>query len=305
MLRSVSVLPTLVTMGNLLAGVLALSYLLDAAAETDTARRDALWSRAAWMVFLGMFCDALDGRIARMTRTTSAFGAQLDSLADIVTFGVVPAMLGKALLTATFPMVSPRLLVALCVVYVVGAALRLARYNVESARVSHEGEGHVTMVFRGIPSPAAAGVLASLVLLWTEYDVRSLDWVVLFVTPLLGVLMISRLPYPHLVNRFLEGRRPLPTVVVVIVVIFFGAVFFQETIAAAFFAYAVSGVVLYALARWTGRPRWVFREEEDEAPEDDENDEAGEPRSGDANDVTDVIDTLATKDTTSRFDPSN
>ena len=270
-------------MGNLLAGVLALSYLLDAAGLEDPVARDALWIRAAWMVFIGMFCDALDGRIARLTRTTSSFGAQLDSLADIVTFGVVPAVLAKALLTLTFPMVSPRLLLALCVVYTIGAALRLARYNVESARVSEEGGDHVTLVFRGLPSPAAAGVIASLVLLWTVYDLRSLDWVVLFVTPLLGAFMVSRLPYPHLVNRFLEGRRPIGTVVGVIAVVFCGAVFFQETIAASFFLYALSGFVLFALARWTGRPPWALQEDEDEtttsssSSSDGDEDEAGAP----------------------------
>lgn len=298
MLRTVHVLPTLVTMGNLLAGVLALSYLLDAAGVADPAERDALWTRAAWMVFIGMFCDALDGRIARLTRTTSAFGAQLDSLADIVTFGVVPATLAKALLTATFPMVSPRLLVALCVLYVIGAALRLARYNVESARVTVEGEAHVTMVFRGLPSPAAAGVLASLVLLWAEYDLHALDWVVLLVTPLLGLVMISRLPYPHLVNRFLEGSRPIPTVVLVIVVVFFGAVFFQETIAAAFFVYACSGPALVGLGRLTGRPRWAFREDEDEAPGDEPpGTEEGEPG------VEDVLPDA--QEAASRFDRSS
>lgn len=268
MLRTISVLPTLVTMGNLLAGVLALSYLQDAAAVEGDARA-ALWNKAAWLIFLGMFCDVLDGRVARLTKSTSAFGAQIDSLADVVTFGVVPAMLAKSLLTASFDMITPRLLLALGLVYVVGAALRLARYNVESTRIDPDGASHVTLVFRGLPTPAAAGVVASLVLLRHEYHLLSLDWAVLLATPLLGLLMTSRLPYPHLVNRFLEGKRPISTVMLLVVTVFLAVTHLLETVAAAFVIYALSGIVLYAIARVTGLPRWALMEDTDEVEEDD------------------------------------
>ena len=284
-LRTVSVLPTLVTMGNLLAGVLALSYLQDAASVEGEAQA-ALWDKAAWMIFLGMFCDALDGRVARLTRSTSAFGAQIDSLADVVTFGVVPAMIAKSLLTQTFPMMSPKLLLALALVYVVGAALRLARYNVESTRTDPDGASHVTLVFRGLPSPAAAGVVASLVLLRHEYQLLSLDWAVLLGTPLLGLLMTSRLPYPHLINRFLEGNRPMTTVALLVVTVFLGVIHLLETVTAAFVLYALSGIVLYVLARGTGFPRWALREETDEVEDvDDDEAEDGEPGGGDRTDA--------------------
>jgi CDP-diacylglycerol--serine O-phosphatidyltransferase len=277
-LRTIQVLPALVTLGNLLAGVLALSYLQDAAATSDLAESEKLWMKAAWLVFFGMFCDALDGRIARLTRSTSTFGAQLDSLADIVTFGVVPAVMAKSLLTATFPMLSSRFLLALVVVYVVGAALRLARYNVESTRLSAEGHTPVTMVFRGLPSPAAAGVVAAFVLLRHEYQLLSLDWAVLLCTPLLGLLMVSRLPYPHLLNRYLEGRRPLYVMVLLALTVFLFIAHFLETITAAFLLYAASGPALYGVARLSGRPRWVLEEEEDEADlVDDEDEDEAEP----------------------------
>ena len=148
-LTTIHVLPTLITAGNLVAGVLALAYL----AELDRAAplSDPLLLKAAWLLFVGMFCDAADGRIARLTRTASPFGAQLDSLADIVTFGVAPALLGKTVLDAAFPAVPARILFALSVVYVVGAGLRLARYNVEAGR--REGS-HATRTFTGLPCPA-------------------------------------------------------------------------------------------------------------------------------------------------------
>ena len=91
-LVTIQVLPTLITAGNLIMGVLAIAYLVDAGAA-EPAEAEALWVRAAWLIFFGMFLDTLDGRIARMTNSTSDFGAQLDSLADVVSFGVAPALL--------------------------------------------------------------------------------------------------------------------------------------------------------------------------------------------------------------------
>ena len=250
-LTTIHVLPTLVTAGNLIAGVLALAYL----AQLDRADPlgDPLFTKAAWMLFIGMFCDAADGRIARLTRTASPFGAQLDSLADIVTFGVAPALLGKTVLDAVFPSVPGRLLFAVSVVYVVGAALRLARYNVEAGRP--EGS-HGTRTFTGLPSPAAAGVVASLVLVHHELGANVAAFAFLGVLPLLGFLMISRLPYSHVLNRYLDGRRPLATVVVLVLVVFCAVVFFEETVAVGFLGYALSGIVIGLVLRLSGRREW-------------------------------------------------
>jgi CDP-diacylglycerol--serine O-phosphatidyltransferase len=262
-LKAVQVLPTMVTAGNLLAGLLAICYLQDAAGA-DAVRADALVVKAAWMVFLGMFCDGLDGRVARLTRTSSAFGAQLDSLADVVTFGVAPAMMMKTIVEANFPLLAPKMIVTLAAVYVLGAGLRLARYNVETARTSAAGENHATLVFRGIPSPAAAGVVASLVLLRHEYALHELDWALLIAPPVLGVLMVSRLPYAHVLNRWFDGARPISTVVVIALGLFLSVLYFHETVTAVFSIYAVSGPIVTMLARATGRPTWATREEEDE-----------------------------------------
>ena len=266
---SIQVLPTLITAANLVAGLLALSYLMDAAAAgADEALRDSFLVKASWLVFVGMFCDALDGRIARMTGTTSSFGAQLDSLADVVTFGVTPALIARAYLGYGFPNVAGKILVGLAVVYMVGAALRLARYNVETARIDAEGDGaeHVTHVFRGLPSPAAAGVIAMIVLLHHKYEFKSIEWLLLAMTPILGLLMVSRMPYTHVMNRYFDGRRPLGTVVFLVVVVFFMSIYFEATVAAAFLLYALSGPALTLLHRISGWPSWVVQEEEDEAP---------------------------------------
>lgn len=279
---SIQVLPTMITSANLLVGLLAISYLMDAAAAaaeaallTDTIAKDAALAahdnfllRAGWLIFAGMFCDALDGRIARLTNSTSSFGAQLDSLADVVTFGVTPALLARAQLGYAFEGIAGKVLVGLAVVYILGAALRLARYNVETARLEESGTGHVTRIFRGLPSPAAAGVIASLVVLryssnyaWTN---ASLDWVLLALTPILGLFMVSRMPFAHVLNLWLDGRRPLGTVVMFGALVFFTALYFEETMAAVFLLYALSGPVALGLHRLTGWPSWVEQEDEDE-----------------------------------------
>jgi CDP-diacylglycerol--serine O-phosphatidyltransferase len=271
-LRTIQVLPTLITAGNLVAGVLAVSYLLDAAALSGAQAED-LVVKASWLLFIGMFLDALDGRIARMTGTTSDFGAQLDSLADVVTFGIAPAALCKYLLTAAFPGISTKLIFCFCLVYVLGAALRLARYNVESERMSNSSSGsHVTRVFRGLPSPAAAGVLASLVLLRHELLAIGsadwavwLEWAILFFAPVLGLLMISRMPYSHVLNRYFDTGRAQPLIIVLLVLLVYLVVaHFVETVTGIFIAYALSGPVLTATNRWFGWPVWVAHEEEDE-----------------------------------------
>ena len=115
-LVALQVLPTLVTLGNVLAGFLAISYVVDAWAQSaDVAARDALWVRAGWCIVFGMVCDALDGRVARLTGAASAFGAELDSLADMITFGVAPALLAKSVAQSEFPHLSTRLTTALAI----------------------------------------------------------------------------------------------------------------------------------------------------------------------------------------------
>ena len=280
-LMVVAVLPTLITLGNVLAGVIAISYLMDAWGTPTPEAREHLWTKAAWMIFIGMVCDALDGRVARLTGAASSFGAELDSLADVVTFGVAPALLAKSVIQGTLPgVVAPKLVTALVAVYALGAALRLARYNVESARVSVPG--HVTRVFRGLPSPGAAGVVAAVVLLRREFDVPGLGWAFLAATPILGLLMISRFPYAHLVNRYLAGRRS-PLVIVVLAVAVFLAIEHPEAVLAAIFAgYAASGPVLYGVSRLLGGPRWAKSEDEDE--DEDEDEGAGDAGDDDATD---------------------
>jgi CDP-diacylglycerol--serine O-phosphatidyltransferase len=263
---AIQVLPTLVTLGNVLAGLLAISYVVDAWGQpADSAARSALWTKAAWVIFIGMFCDALDGKVARLTGSASAFGAELDSLADVVTFGVAPALLAKTVVLDHLTWVNPRLAQALAAVYVLGAALRLARYNVESQRIV--APGHVTRVFRGLPSPGAAGVLASLVLLRNEYDFPAVEHALLVGLPALGILMVSRFGFAHLMNRTLAGARSPIAVVLLLVVVALIVEFPEASLASLFVGYALSGPITFLMRLIVGRPRWAVEEDEDEEEE--------------------------------------
>jgi CDP-diacylglycerol--serine O-phosphatidyltransferase len=257
------VLPTLVTLGNVLAGFLAIAYVADAWGHpAGSAAREALWARAAWMIFLGMVCDALDGRVARLTGAASAFGAELDSLADMITFGVAPAALAKCVVQASFPGLPPRTATVLALVYVLGAALRLARYNVESNRVAEPG--HVTKTFRGLPSPGAAGVVASLALFAREFPLPWLPWLFAVVPPVLGLLMISRFGFPHIVNRFLGVARGPFAVVFLLLGLVFAVERPEVVLLAVFGLYALSGPAFAVARAVVGRPRWAADEEDDE-----------------------------------------
>jgi CDP-diacylglycerol--serine O-phosphatidyltransferase len=207
---------------------------------------------AAWLLFVAMIFDMLDGRVARLTRRTSDFGAQLDSLSDVVSFGVAPAIL--MLRTVTLVLhgqidrlgVLPAYLgvagverVVWCVAaaYLACSLLRLARFNVET---DSDESNH--MDFRGLPSPGAAATVAALVLLFirlTDYTTgwRSSDLLLVTVgvalpvaTMATALLMVSAFTYPHLVNHYIRGRRPFGFLVKLLAILMF--VIFEPYIAA-------------------------------------------------------------------------
>jgi len=248
-----STFPTLLTMGNLVVGVLAIAYLADAHALYVTGQSAGaadLVTRAGWMIMLGMVFDALDGRVARLTRTTTEFGGALDSLADVVTFGVAPAFVGKVLIEDTLGSAEMKLSFLAAAFYAACAALRLARYNAE-----HEEPDQAVSNFKGLPSPGAAGVLAGLAVAHQPVlEVLSLGEVGRAVTAHgirfalllgLGLLMVSRVPYLHVANRFLAGRKPVGRVALILLLIALLLMLPPEAVLAiAFLGYALSGPLM-------------------------------------------------------------
>ncbi|MDH3583938.1 MAG: phosphatidylcholine/phosphatidylserine synthase [Phycisphaerae bacterium] len=230
--RMIRVLPSVLTLGNLLCGFASIFY---ASRNPDTLGfHQSQLPIAAMLIFLGMIFDALDGRMARLTGQTSELGEQLDSMADMVTFGAAPAFLVIQMVGLVGDVGTPffgsakadtlfgRAVFVVSGAYVACCALRLARFNIEIDQP--EEADHLS--FKGLPSPAAAGTVASLVLLHESLladfpDVARVTAIGLVLISLLAaVAMVSRLRYTHLLNRYLRDRAPfeyLATAVLVLV----------------------------------------------------------------------------------------
>jgi CDP-diacylglycerol--serine O-phosphatidyltransferase len=233
--RGVYVLPALFTVGNIFCGWLS----IDAAFSGH-------FDRAAMLVFLAAILDGLDGRVARMTNTSSAFGEQLDSLADVVSFGVAPAFLvyrwalvdfGRAGLFVSF-------------LFVVCGACRLARFNVQVHVVDKR-------YFVGLPIPSAAGALCGLI--WVLPDpLPSLELKAVFiaVTVVLGYLMVSTLRYRSFKDVDLKSRRSRMLVPIVAIILASIAYLQEIALTVLLVVFALSGPVarLVSLVR-AGRPK--------------------------------------------------
>jgi CDP-diacylglycerol--serine O-phosphatidyltransferase len=265
-LPPMSVMPTLFTLGNLIAGFAAIHY----AAKPAGFQGPWGWSGltfAAVLVFVGMLLDAVDGSVARLTRSASPIGGQLDSLADAVTFGVAPGFMALQVVAryvgADIPIIGPeaddllgKAVWAIAVVYVCCAALRLARFNAERAPQRVERRS----TFRGLPSPGAAGLVASLILLHQHLlaafhqDVpaafaRTSALGIPLVTLLCAFAMVSTIPYAHVANRYVYGARSYAYVARLVVLLALAAWFPFQMLALLFSAYALSGPILLVRAR--------------------------------------------------------
>ncbi|SDT28000.1 CDP-diacylglycerol--serine O-phosphatidyltransferase [Pseudomonas oryzae] len=225
--RGVYLLPNLFTTANLFAGFFSIVSAMNGKFEI-----------AAITVFVAMVLDGLDGRVARLTNTQSAFGAEYDSLSDMVAFGLAPALLaykwalsglGNVGLTVAF-------------IYAACAALRLARFNTQIGKVDKR-------FFIGLASPAAAGVVAGTVWALKDFGVDGVDMPVLMVllfallVAAAGALMVSNIKYHSFKDLDLKGRVPFVAILVVVLVF---AVIFSDPpriLLLIFLAYAASGPV--------------------------------------------------------------
>ena len=225
--RGIYLLPNLFTTAALFAGFYAIVQAMN-----------VNFDYAAIAIFVAMVLDGLDGRVARMTHTQSAFGAEYDSLSDMVCFGAAPALvmyewvlrdLGKLGWIAAF-------------VYVAGAALRLARFNTLLEVADKRW-------FMGLPSPSAAALVAGLVWVVDDlgYDPEPLRWWAWFVTVFAGLTMVSNFKYWSF--KAFNLKKSVPFVVIFLVVILVALLSWQPPIVlfGAFVVYAISG---YAMSAW-------------------------------------------------------
>jgi CDP-diacylglycerol--serine O-phosphatidyltransferase len=207
--KYITVLPSLITILNGVFGFTAIMF-ASKIGDASTARVSH-FAVAGYMILMAMFADMLDGRLARMSQSTSSFGGQLDSLCDLVSFGVAPAFLMLKLMEGELALTGElrrdlmhRFVWLAALVYISCAAIRLARFNVEN----DENEA-AHMSFAGLPSPAAAGVVVSFVLFHEEElpGVNLLVYALPFFALTVGILMVSRIRYPHVVNVYLRGKQ--------------------------------------------------------------------------------------------------
>lgn len=250
--KAIYLLPNMVTAANMVLGILAIVYAFNDALSMKLAAeaKQLPFVLSARLILIAIFVDFLDGRLARATGTTSRFGMEFDSLSDLVSFGVAPAVLIylSVLRYLTF-WGAP-----IAVLYVLCAAIRLARFNVQ-AQV--EEKDH----FMGLPSPAAAGLLVSYILLsrwggwygkgptlntvmgWYEENINFVEFIVIpLLTVLIASMMVSNVRYPSLKKWKNETIRPITFVGVGLAV--FWIVYAAEiAVFALLLAYLVFGLV--------------------------------------------------------------
>ncbi len=256
---TIHVLPTVFTLGNVLSGFAAI-FLASRPADAALPLGWTGLTFAASCVFLGMVFDGLDGRVARLTRNTSDLGEQLDSMADMVTFGVAPAFIAVQLVNVGTPflgeqdMLFGRFTLAVAGIYVCCTALRLARYNIELNKP--EEKHHAS--FTGLPSPGAAGTVASLVLLQQHFlahrdpahwSIQVSSYAMVAITLLVAIAMVSRLRYVHIANRFFRGQAKFNTIVWVVIVVLLLGTYPQASLAFAGVTYALSAPVAWMWRR--------------------------------------------------------
>jgi len=225
----VSLLPSLFTMGNMWCGYASIVYALRGEYET-----------AAPFIGIAYALDALDGRIARMTGTESDFGLQLDSLADVISFGIAPAVLSYAWGLSSLG----RLGWAAGFMFVACAAMRLARFNVQSA------SGGDKRYYVGMPSPAAAAVPAATVYLypWGLFDYRAaLPALLMVLVP--AVLMVSTIKYRSFKDLDLKSGRSFRVLVLIAAGIAAIWTHPRVVLIVAAYSYLASGLIGFAITR--------------------------------------------------------
>ena len=242
-------LPNSFTAGNLFFGFLAIIWCIRGRYEAVTDFAAAQYYTTAVFFILGAgVCDMFDGRVARLGGRESLFGKEFDSIADVVSFGVAPALM------VFFLILSPttgyefyrEIGWLIGFIYLLCAAVRLARFNVLT-NPNIPGSDHATKntQFLGLPAPAAAGLVASIVLVVVNFDLREFS---LFLPPLLllsALLMVSNVPYPSFKHIDWQTRLNIRNFIMVIAILAAVLLFWQWALAVCFIAYIFYGLIRY------------------------------------------------------------
>lgn len=228
-------LPNLMTAGNLFCGFVAVIKCIQARLLTDGGEYASLhashsaatlYTHAVWFILAAVVFDSLDGRLARMGGRTSLFGAEFDSLADVVSFGIAPALMVFFLILAPKEQYQwfRELGWLIAFIYLLCGAVRLARFNVITNPLLHRTEAESNKDFIGLPIPAAAGTVATLVLLLLNFaanarELRQWALALPFILILVSFLMVSTVRYPSFKQVNWEMKTRFRTFVLVFIVL--------------------------------------------------------------------------------------
>lgn len=245
--KGIYILPNLITLAALFGGFYAIVMSMNGRFDLATVG-----------IFAAMVLDSLDGRVARMTNTQSAFGEQMDSLSDMVSFGAAPALvayvwsltnLGRWGWIAAF-------------VYCACAALRLARFNVNTSVVDKR-------FFQGLPSPAAAALVAGFIWLMTDAGIQGVDvqWWVFGITLYAGLTMVTNVPFYSFKDVHMKKSVPFAVIVLLALTIAIINIHPPIVLFGLFVVYGLSGYAVYAWKRSKGKPTSVISTSTDEPDE--------------------------------------
>ena len=234
--RGIYLLPNLITTAALFAGFYGI-----------VASTQGKFEQAAVAVFIAMILDGLDGRVARMTNTQTAFGAEYDSLADMCSFGLAPALVMYEWSLSSLVDVSwhwGKIGWLAAFLYVASAALRLARFNTKASSTDKR-------YFQGLPSPAAAGVVVGFV--WASFDYGfqgdQLGMLALPIIVFAGVMMVSNVSYYSFKDIDFHNKVPFVAMLIVVMVFVFAAIDPPVTLFGCFMLYALSGPAISLVRR--------------------------------------------------------
>ena len=248
--RGMFILPSFFTVSNIFCGFYSISSAIRGNYEL-----------AGVLIGIAMILDTLDGRIARLTHTTSEFGVQLDSLADVITFGLAPAILSYQWAFLNYERhIIDRAGWLACFLFLVCAASRLARFNVQTSVV------HDKRYFLGMPTPAAAGMVASTVYCFPERidgDISALAALAMMFV--LAFLMVSRIRYRTFKDINLREPRSYRMVVVIALVIFFIVLDSKRALIAMATCYTISGLIEFLIGKRKKPPEIISTEVTDQA----------------------------------------
>ena len=216
------ILPNLFTASSIFVGVISI---------VEASKGHFVLS--AWLVLLALIFDGLDGRVARMTNTTSQFGVEFDSLADIISFGIAPAMLLYFYVGHEFG----RFGILVSALYVIFGAIRLARFNISTAKTDPN-------VFIGLPIPTAAVFVSMWVLLFNKYTLQDYSITLLFLALGVAILMVSNFRYPSFKKIELDKPMVFKTMILLVIIASILYIYSAEGLAVIILGYTLYGPIV-------------------------------------------------------------